>query len=94
MQTWVKTLGGLLIWAVHFFAAYGVASLFPGTQVARWLVLGLTLAGLGACLGLLMRVTRSLDEDDFTRWRSKLSAGGYLVGALAIAYQGLPAVLV
>ena len=36
-------LAGLLVWAAHFFGVYIIGSLFPGTELARWLVLGITL---------------------------------------------------
>jgi len=93
MAVWRHLLGGLLLWTAHFFAVYGIASLFPGTRLAVILVLVVTVAALGLAGMLLARSVRNLrrDEDRLGRWNHKGSALLYALAATAILYQGLPA---
>ncbi len=53
MRTWAFLLGGLLVWAAHFFLLYAIASLFPGTELASWLSIVATLPALAANAALL-----------------------------------------
>lgn len=95
MKAWIFLLGGLIVWAAHFFAVYAIGSLFPGTELARWLVLAVTLLGVGfAGLVLLFLVRRrGARHDTLDRWLSVLSGSGYALAIVAITYQGLPALL-
>ena len=45
MREWTILLGGLVIWAAHFFTLYAISSILPGEDEARFLVLGATEAG-------------------------------------------------
>ena len=95
MKAWAFFLGGLLVWAAHFFGVYIIGSLFPGTELARWLVLAVTLLGLGfagAILFFLVR-RRGAQRDALERWLLVLSGSGYALAIVAITYQGLPALL-
>ncbi|UUR08914.1 hypothetical protein [Sphingomonas glaciei] len=95
MDAWRHLLGGMLLWTVHFFTVYGIASLFPGTKLAAMLVLvatGLALALAAYLLAATLRHHRT-EEDNLKRWRSKGSAILYALAGLAILYQGLPALL-
>lgn len=95
MRKWRNLLGGLLLWAVHFFAVYIIGSVFPGKKIAAVLVLITTLAILAVTLMLAVRAFRagSHIDDGLQRWMSDLTLLGYLIGGVAIIYQGLPAVL-
>lgn len=94
MRTWLLLLAGLLIWTAHFFGIYIAASLFPGTSLAKWLTGLLTLVALAA-LALLMRpvLRRSIpkEEEALTGWLDGLALLGAALSAVAILYQGLPA---
>lgn len=95
MGMWRNFLGGMLLWTAHFFAVYGIASLFPGTRLAALLVLvvtGLALAVAGYLLTATLRHHRT-EEDSLKRWSSKGSAILYALAGLAVLYQGLPALL-
>lgn len=88
-------LAGLLVWAAHFFGVYIIGSLFPGTELARWLVLGVTSLSVGVVglilVGLLRRIEAPPDTLD--GWLSVLSRSGCALAIVAIAYQVLPALL-
>lgn len=96
MKGWAIVLGGFVAWTAHFFAVYAIASILPGTEAATWLVLVATVLALAAtgwlmayCVGLLRREGRhSLD-----RWIGVLGALGCALALVAIAYQGLPALI-
>lgn len=95
MREWRHLLGGMLLWTAHFFAVYGIASLFPGTRLAAFLVLvatGLALAVAGYLLAATLRRHRA-EDDSLERWSSKGSAMLYALAGLAVLYQGLPALL-
>lgn len=95
MRTWAWLLSGLIIWTVHFFGAYVIASLFPGTGLARWLVGFLTAICIGAAgliLALMVR-RRRLRRDALDRWMFALVGAGQVLAIVAMAYQGLPALI-
>ena len=94
MRAWLILLGGLLIWAAHFFALYGVASIFPGMALARYLTLALTLAAGVAAGWLLLRTIRAVrdqEADPLTSWMYRISATGSGLALVAILFQGAPA---
>ena len=90
MRTWLILLGGLLVWTAHFFGIYIAASLFPGTEIARWLTGALTLAALGA-LAVLGWRTSPIAGDGLSSWLSTLSLAGIALAAVAVLYQGVTA---
>ncbi|RHW16445.1 hypothetical protein D1610_15165 [Sphingomonas gilva] len=96
MRAWLLLLGGLIVWAVHFFGLYIVASVFLTTDTARMLALLVTLACLIADAMLLaaaMRANRAAD-DGTRRWIASLAALGAAISLVAVIWQGLPALLV
>lgn len=93
MRRWVLLLGGLLVWAAHFFALYIIASLFPGDAAARWLALVVTLAALAAG-GAILWLNLRKQSDSFDRWARGLGAAGAALSLVAVLWQALPAFLV
>jgi len=96
MRPWLIILGGLLIWAAHFFAIYIVASLFPGIAIARWLVAVLGFVALGALLLLIRSIrrrTRTTRSDEIGHWLESLAFMGVALASAAIIYQSLPALI-
>lgn len=96
MRSWLFILGGLNLWAAHFFAVYAIGSIFPGQDLARWLTAGVTFAALAIGTLLLrhsLATLRASGSDKVVRWNSGVAAGGSAGALLAIFYQGLPAVL-
>ena len=94
MRSWLLYLGGLIIWAAHFFAIYVAASVFPGTRTARWLTISLTILALGALLLLIYQISRkgrTHPADGSARWLDTLALLGAGFAAIAIIYQTLPA---
>jgi len=95
MRSWLLTLGGLLVWAAHFFAVYIAGSLFPGTRTARWLTIGLTIIALGAILIFIYRIYRRRQLSDGSgRWLDTLALLGAGLAGIAILYQTMPAFIV
>jgi len=85
-------LGGLMVWAAHFFALYGVASLLPGRPEARWLVLAATLPAIAAEGLLLWKAMRGANQpDSLERWTSQLGAAGAAISLIAVIWQGATA---
>lgn len=95
MRFWRNLLGGLILWTAHFFAVYGVASLWPGTQLARILVLVATVLAFAVGGWLSVKGLRQFRAatDDMQRWSWSLALLGYALAGAAIAYQGLPSAL-
>lgn len=89
-------LGGLIVWAVHFFALYGIASLFPGTQLARTLSLMATVPAMAANAAILWigAAGRLRSDDDLQSWILDLGALGAALSLVAVLWQALPAVTV
>ena len=95
MRAWAFMLGGMIVWAVHFFALYIVASVFLTTPLARVLTLLVTLACLaadGALLWLALKARRET-ADSPARWAITLAALLAALSIVAVFWQGLPALL-
>lgn len=95
MRKWSLLLGGLIVWAAHFFLLYAVASIFPGDDMARWLTIAATIPALAANVAILWlasvaRVDRQPDELD--RWILDVGAGGSVLSLVAVVWQALPAI--
>lgn len=91
MRAWLFLLSGLLVWTAHFFGVYITASLFPGTSLAKWITAALTLVALIA-LGVLS--TRALPlsrRGGLSSWMGTLALAAVALSAVAVLYQGLPA---
>nr|WP_314444274.1 hypothetical protein [uncultured Sphingomonas sp.] len=94
MRAWLLLLSGLIVWTAHFFAIYIAASVFPGSSLANWLTGLLTLVALAllaAAVFLSKRRTGDHDDDSLSRWLDSLALLGIALSAVAILYQGLPA---
>lgn len=97
MRQWLVLLSGLLVWTAHFFGVYIAASLFPGSVIARWLTILLTVAGLLAVFLLgrrTLKTWRGASGDDMGQWIGGLALMGNALAGVAILYQGLPAILI
>lgn len=93
MRSWVMLLGGLVVWTVHFFALYIVASIFLTTPIARVMTLLISLACLVAN-GLLLWWVRGGDSARSDRWIRTMALYSTGVSTLAILWQALPAILI
>ena len=96
MRAWIEMLGGLIVWAAHFFALYGIASILPGTVMARWLTVAATLVAFGIAAWVLWRALanqRRVGSDNLGRWMAGVAAAGSGIALVAIIYQGMPALL-
>lgn len=93
MRGWTMLLSGLVVWAVHFFALYIVASIFLTTPIARVLTLLISAACLGANGLLFWRIRRG-DGAGADDWFTTMARYGAGVSTLAILWQALPAILI
>jgi len=75
---WRPALAALLVWAAHFFAAYGLMLAFPRAAAVAWLTLGLGLA----CLAILAWILRSTP-------RHVTVLAATLLAAVGIAWQSI-----
>lgn len=84
-------LGGLTLWAGHFFLLYGIGSVWPGTRLAPALVIGATVMAAAGALFLALANQRQSAGDEFEQWKLRLSRAGALIALVGIVWQGLPA---
>jgi hypothetical protein len=97
VRSWALLLGGLIAWAAQFFVLYIVASVLGSTLLARAIAVAVTLAALAADAAILMRAVRRRREsatDRFGRWLASLALLIAGTSAIAIVWQGLPALMV
>jgi hypothetical protein len=97
VRAWAFMLGGLIVWTVHFFSIYIIASILLTSNLARILTLLVTFGCLtidGVLLARALRHLRSANMDEFGRWNVSLAALAAAISMVAVAWQGLPAVLV
>lgn len=92
MRKWLLLLGGLVIWAAHFFLLYAFASLFPATDLARLLTLAVTGVALAANAVLISSgVAVSRKADDLDQWVGRVGFAEALLSFIAVLWQGFPA---
>lgn len=94
MRSWLLLLGGLLVWVVHFFALYAVGSIFLTTNLARGLTILLTIFCLAATAVIARRASRGCPSDAENRWIRAVGLWSVGIGAVAILWQGLVALLI
>jgi hypothetical protein len=94
MRAWAILLGGLVVWAAHFFALYSIASILPGRPEARWLVLAATVPAILADGLIVWRAAaRTGAADQLHRSIGQISAVGAALSLIAVIWQALPALL-
>lgn len=92
MRAWTVLLGGVTVWATHFFVLYGIASILPGQPEARWLVLAATVPAIlsdgwiGWLAAAWLRAT-----DPLQRWIGQAGLMGAALSLVAVIWQALPA---
>jgi hypothetical protein len=97
VRAWAFLLGGLLVWAAHFFALYAIASILETSLPARLLTGLATIVGFATDIWLLRRALSRLRDDaagPTEQWTDSVAALGAGLSAVAVLWQGLPALLV
>lgn len=94
MRGWALLLGGLIVWTVHFFTLYAIASIFLTTTLSRLLAGVVTLACLAADALLLRHGLRGRQADGFDGWMHRVAALVAGLSFVAVLWQGLPALLI
>ena len=95
MKTWRVLLGPFLIWAAHFLAVYGLASLADVSSTgAAWSFRIVGLIGTALCGAALavqyLRSRKASGEDPLS---ANLASLGFATALIAIAWQSLPLVI-
>ena len=94
MKSWLILLAGLLIWAAHFFLLYGIGE-FAGDGRGARIAVGLaTIGALGLVAAIGWRIGRMDAAAGFASWRRGVAFFGLILGAIAILWQSLPAIIV
>lgn len=94
MKKWILLLGGLLVWAAHFFSLYAVASIFPGLAIARILSLAVTGIALVADALIIWSVRARVNCDSsFEQWFWQTALAGAILSLIAVLWQGFPALI-
>jgi hypothetical protein len=94
MRAWAIVLGGLAVWAAHFFLLYAIASVLPGRPEARPLVLAATVPAIAANTLILWKALgRPRGRDPLDNWIARLGALGAALSLIAVAWQAVPALL-
>ena len=94
MRAWIILLGGLAVWAMHFFVLYGIASVLPGRPEARWLVLAATLPAVAFDGLILWKTAGSRSRPDpLDGWIARIGAAGAAISLIAVVWQCAPALL-
>ena len=89
-------LGGLIVWAAHFFVIYGIGSIFPGTSTARLLALLATAPALAADAALIWFGAARKIAAGQDGLKSSMVDIGLLAAVLsfvAVLWQALPAII-
>lgn len=93
MRGWTFLLAGPIVWTVHFFALYGIASIFLTSTISRVLTVLVSVACLAAIALLFVRVRASQPVDDPDAWTHRVSLLGVCLSGVAIFWQTLPPLL-
>lgn len=88
MKIWLLLLGGLLVWTVHFFGLYLIEE-FGGGRAAELLSFALTFICLGAITSMGVVLIKVREP-----WLRTIGLTGAVLGLIAVAWQGLPLLLV
>ena len=96
MRVWLFLLGGVLVWAADFFLLYGIVSIFLMTPLSRGLALAVTVAAVAADAWLFWRSWRwqASADDDYDRWLARMALLVAAISAIAVLWQGFPAIFV
>lgn len=89
---WRLLLGGMVIWGLHFFALYGIGSIWLSSMTARLLTALTTLLCLAGEAWLLLRLRRRAG-DRLDGWMVNLSRAMIALASIAIVWQAMPALL-
>lgn len=96
MMRWAILLGGLSVWAAHFFLLYAFASVLPGDRRANWLAIAAT--GVAVAIDMVILrfaivLMRGADRRTLDRWIGQVGAVGAALSLTAILWQLLPALI-
>lgn len=86
-------LGGLLVWAGHFFTLYILASVFGTSMVARIGTGIATVAAVVVALLLLRSAALSIHSDPLFRWMASVKTLAAALAIVAVLFQAMPALI-
>lgn len=93
MRAWMTMLGGLLLWAAHFFALYLIGEFGGSGRAARVAVVAVTIVVIIVAALIGRRLRKSDAADHIGTWGVGLGQGALLLSATAIIWQSFPVFL-
>lgn len=95
MSRWLKLLGSLMVWALHFVGLYTISSIADlytsaSDPVSRVIGVIFTLGCLGLVAAMAAWISRGTSREDGRRWERKLALAAAGVSALSIVWQAVP----
>jgi len=95
MSRWLKLLGSLMVWALHFVGLYTISSIADlytsaSDPVSRVVGVIFTLGCLGLVAAIAAWIVRGDDDEADGRWERKLALAAAGVSALSIVWQSVP----
>lgn len=100
MRAWILMFGGMAVWGLHFGGVYAIASVADvvdeaDARLARWVIGGFTLLCFSGASAFGLWGLRSLRApgDPLARLVSTIGAVGGGFAAIAVIWQGLPALV-
>lgn len=93
MRAWIWMLGGLIVWTVHFFGVYTIASaadVYATADDFRWRMGGLAFSGLCLIASLILLAIAVRRVRANSGLANQLAALGAGTAAIAIVWQALP----
>ncbi|RZJ96757.1 MAG: hypothetical protein EON88_05975 [Brevundimonas sp.] len=88
---WVKLLGGLIVWAIHFGGLYAIASWMDLSEASdapgRWIAVGFSLACMVGAVGAAVVARR---DPQLSSWSRSVALSGALIAGLAVMFQAVP----
>lgn len=96
MRAWIWMLGGLIVWTVHFFGVYTIASaadVYATADNFGWRMVGLAFSVVCLIASLVLLAIAVRRVRAIPALSDQLAALGAQTAAIAIIWQSLPNVI-
>ena len=93
MRAWIWMLGGLIVWTIHFFGVYTIASasdVYASADDFAWRMGGLAFSAICLIASLVLLAIAIRRVQATSALADQLAALGAGTAAIAIVWQALP----